>query len=93
MTHLFTFTRVEGVEPTNNDAERALRHAVIYRKTSGGTDSESGGRFVERILSVVSTCRRQDINVLDYLTRCFQSHLDGIPIPSLLTRKTASQPA
>ena len=93
LTHLFTFTRVEGVEPTNNDAERALRHAVIYRKTSGGTDSESGSRFVECILSVVATCRQQNINVLDYLTRSFQSHLDGTPIPSLLTRKTANQPA
>src|SRR3954468_7196990 len=50
---LWTFVRVEGVEPTNNDAERALRHGVIYRKLSGGTDSESGSRFVERMLSVV----------------------------------------
>jgi Transposase IS66 family len=40
-THLWTFVRVAGVEPTNNDAERALRHGVIYRKLSGGTDSES----------------------------------------------------
>ena len=80
-THLWTFVRVEGIEPTNNDAERALRHGVIYRKTSGGTDSESGSRFVERILSVVATCRQQDINVLDYLTRCYQAHLDGTPAP------------
>ena len=83
-THLWTFVRVEGVEPTNNDAERALRHGVIYRKLSGGTDSESGSRFVERMLSVVATCRQQDINVLDYLTRCYQARLDGQPAPSLL---------
>jgi transposase len=83
-THLWTFVRVEGVEPTNNDAERALRHGVIYRKLSGGTDSESGSRFVERMLSVVATCRQQDINVLGYLTRCYQAHLDGEPAPSLL---------
>jgi transposase len=83
-THLWTFVRVEGIEPTNNDAERALRHGVIYRKISGGTDSETGSRFVERILSVVATCRQQDINVLDYLTRCYQAHLDGRPLPSLL---------
>jgi transposase len=63
---LWTFVRVEGVEPTNNDAERALRHGVIYRKLSGGTDSEAGSRFVERMLSVVATCRQQEINVLDY---------------------------
>jgi transposase len=83
-THLWTFVRVEGIEPTNNEAERSLRHAVLYRKTSGGTDSESGSRFVERILSVVTTCRQQNINVLEYLTRCFQARLDGKPAPSLI---------
>ena len=56
--HLWTFVRVEEVEPTNNDAERALRHGVIYRKTSGGTASESGSRFVERLLKVVATWAR-----------------------------------
>ena len=83
-THLWTFVRVEGIEPTNNDAERALRHGVIYRKLSGGTASESGSRFVERMLTVVATCRQQEINVLDDLTRCYQSHRDGQPYPSLL---------
>ena len=51
---------------------------MIYRKTSGGTDSETGSRFVERILSVVATCRQQNVNVLDYLTRCYQSQLDDL---------------
>jgi transposase len=92
-THLWTFVRVEGLEPTNNDAERALRHGVIYRKLSGGTDSESGSRFVERMLTVVATCRQQDINVLDYLTRCYQAHLDGQPAPSLLPSASATQVA
>jgi transposase len=92
-THLWTFVRVEGVEPTNNDAERALRHGVIYRKLSGGTDSESGSRFVERMLTVVATCRQQEINVLDYLTRCYQAHLDGQPAPSLLPSASATQAA
>lgn len=89
-THLWTFVRIAGIEPTNNDAERALRHGVIYRKTSGGTDSESGSRFVERMLTVVATCRQQEINVLDYLTRCYQATLDGQPIPSLLPAVSAS---
>jgi transposase len=80
---LWTFTRVEGVEPTNNAAERALRHAVIWRRISGGTDSEVGSRFVERMLSVVATCRQRDVNVLDYLTRCCRSRLDGLRAPSL----------
>jgi transposase len=92
-THLWTFVRVEGIEPTNNHAERALRHGVIYRKLSGGTDSESGSRFVERILSVVATCRQQDINVLDYLTQCYQAHLDGRPVPSLLPANSTTQAA
>jgi transposase len=92
-THLWTFVRVAGIEPTNNDAERALRHGVIYRKTSGGTDSEQGSRFVERMLSVVATCRQQDRNVLEYLTRCYQAHLDGQPIPSLLPDSCDTQAA
>lgn len=92
-THLWTFVRVEGIEPTNNDAERALRHGVIYRKLSGGTDSESGSRFVERMLTVVATCRQQEINVLDYLTRCYRAHLHGRPAPSLLPSEPVSQAA
>jgi transposase len=92
-THLWTFVRVEGVEPTNNDAERALRHGVIYRKLSGGTDSEAGSRFVERILTVVATCRQQEINVLDYLTRCYQARLDGQAVPSLLPAASSAQAA
>jgi transposase len=65
---LWTFARVEGVPPTNNAAERAERHAVIWRRISGGTDSARGSRFVERMLTVVATCRQQGRNVLDYLT-------------------------
>jgi transposase len=91
--HLWTFVRVEGVEPTNNDAERALRHGVIYRKLSGGTESESGSRFVERILTVVATCRQQEINVLDYLTRCYQAGLDGQAVVSLLPAASTAQAA
>jgi transposase len=91
--HLWTFVRVEGVEPTNNDAERALRHGVIYRKLSGGTDSEAGSRFVERMLSVVATCRQQEVNVLDYLTRCYQARLDGEVAPSLLPTTSTAQAA
>jgi transposase len=92
-THLWTFVRVEGIEPTNNDAERALRHGVIYRKLSGGTDGESGSRFVERMLTVVATCRQQGINVLDYLTRCYQAHLDDEAAPSLLPPAPAAEAA
>jgi transposase len=81
---LWTFARVEGIEPTNNAAERALRHAVQWRKTSYGTDSEAGSRFVENILTVVATCRQQCRNVLEYLTGCLQAHARGESRPSLL---------
>jgi transposase len=81
---LWTFVRVEGVEPTNNAAERALRHAVQWRKTSYGTDSAGGSRFVEHILTVVTTCRQQKRNVLAYLTACCQAHYAGTAPPSLL---------
>jgi transposase len=86
---LWTFVGREGIEPTNNTAERAARHAVLWRKSSGGTNSETGSRFVERILSVVATCRQQTRNVLDYLTNCHQAALDAKPIPSLLPQSTA----
>ena len=82
--NLWTFARIKGVEPTNNAAERALRHGVIMRKISGGTKSENGSRYIERLLSVVMTCRQQERGVLDYLISCFQAQRQGQPIPSLL---------
>ena len=86
---LWTFVRRAGVEPTNNAAERAVRHAVLWRKSSGGTDSPAGSRFVERILSVVATCRQQGRNVWDYLADCHRAALTGDPIPSLLPASAA----
>ena len=60
-----------------------MRHAVIWRRISGGTDSEPGSRFVERMLTVVATCRQQGRNVLDYLTSCFEaaSERPSDPLP------------
>jgi transposase len=81
---LWTFVRTENVEPTNNASERTLRHAVLWRKTSGGTDSEEGSRFVERILTVLATCRRQGRAILDYLAVCHQAAIDGQTLPSIL---------
>ena len=77
---LWTFATRSGVEPTNNAAERAVRHAVCWRKTSYGTDSERGSRFVERILTVVATCRQQGRGVLYFLVQA----LRGNHKPSLL---------
>ena len=81
---LWTFVDVEGVEPTNNEAERTERHGVFLRKISGGTDSPQGSRFVERILTVVHTCRRQGRKVLDYLCACIESWRHGRLPPSLV---------
>lgn len=72
---LWTFVRVNGVEPTNNAAERALRRAVLWRRKSFGTQSETGSRFVERILTVVTTLRQQGRDVLEYLTAACASAL------------------
>jgi transposase len=81
---LWTFAVFEGVPPHNNAAERALRHGVIWRKTSYGTDSEAGSRFVERMLTVVATCRQRGRDVLGFLTACLRARLDGTAAPSLL---------
>jgi transposase len=81
---LWTFVRVDGVEPTNNAAERALRHAVQWRKTSYGTESATGSHFVEHILTVMATCRQQGRDILEYLTQCCQALYVGTPPPSLL---------
>lgn len=81
---LYTFAVLEGVEPTNNAAERALRHAVCWRKTSYGTDSESGSRFVERVLTVVASCRQQGRDVLAFLTDAIHAARTGTTTPSLI---------
>ena len=81
---LWTFTRVEGVEPTNNVAERALRPAVLWRKGSFGADSEVGSRFAERLLTVAATCRQQGRSLLAVLVAAGEAALRGTVAPSLL---------
>jgi transposase len=82
---LWTFLRQEGVEPTNNAGERALRHAVIWRKLSFGTQSASGSRFVETMLTVIETCRQQRRNMFSFLTAAVEAHLAHQSTPSLLS--------
>jgi transposase len=86
---LWTFVTHEGVEPTNNDAERALRPFVLWRKKSYGAQSERGHRFAERIMTVVHTARKQSKNVLDFLVRCVTAQRDGATPPSLLAAAAA----
>jgi len=89
---LWTFVRVEGVEPTNNAAEQDLRPAVLWRKGSFGTDSADGSRFVERILTVTATLRKQGRNLLEFVAAACQAHLDGSAAPSLLPEKSDTMP-
>jgi transposase len=81
---LWTFVRHDGVEPTNNTAERAIRPGVLWRKGSFGTHSSAGSRFVETMMTVVATLKQQHRNVLDYLTAACEAALHGEPAPSLL---------
>jgi transposase len=90
---MWTFVYVEGVEPTNNYGEQLIRHAVIYRKTSFGTQSPGGSRYVERILTAVTTLDLQGRNVLEFLTECLRAHRGGLPAPSLLPGMTTAQAA
>jgi transposase len=80
---LWTFVIVDGVEPTNNPAERALRSPVIHRKVSLGTQSNDGERFAERALSAAGTCRSQHRSLFTYLSELLPAHTRGDPFPVL----------
>ena len=82
---LWMFSRVEGMEPTNNRAERALRPAVVWRKSCYGTQSASGSRFVERMLSVQATCRQQGRNLFAFLTAAVQAAWAKQPAPLIFS--------
>ncbi len=81
---LWTFVEVEGVEPTNNTAERSIRPGVQWRKGSFGTQSAGGSRFVESMMTVVATLKQQKRNVLEFLTAAHEAALRGEAAPSLL---------
>lgn len=81
---LWLFVREDGVEPTNNAAERAIRPAVIWRRTSFGSDSAAGSEFVSRLLTVVSSLKAQERNILDFLAESVSAARSGAIPPSLL---------
>jgi len=81
---LWAFSRHEGVEPTNNESERALRAAVIWRKTSFGSRSERGLRMVERLLTVAETAKKQQRGLLEFLSAAITAHRLGQVPPALL---------
>jgi transposase len=77
---LWTFVDHDGVDPTNNHAERELRAFVLWRKRSFGTQSERGNLFAERLMTIAHTARKQNKNVLAFLTACCEPQT---PTPSL----------
>ena len=81
---LWVFTRIEGVEPTNNIGEQEIRPAVLWRKGSFGSHSPEGSRFVERMLTVTRSLRKQGRAVLEFLVEAITAHRSGKSAPSLL---------
>ena len=81
---LWLFVDVEGVEPTNNAAQRAIRPAVIWRRTSFGSQTQAGSTFVSRMLTVVTSLKFQRRNVLEFMTNAVSAQRHGTPAPSLL---------
>ena len=81
---LWRFVTSPGLEPPNNAAERALRHPVIWRRTSHGTQSDHGSLFVQRMLTVAETCRLQHRPVFDFVRSALLAYRAGLPAPSLL---------
>jgi transposase len=88
---MWLFVTVDGVEPTNNDSERGIRTAVIWRRLSFGSQTQAGSLFVSRMLTVVASLRAQKRNVLEYMTQSVQAARDGISPPSLLPQ-TSNNP-
>jgi hypothetical protein len=86
----FVFIEKDGVEPTNNAAERALRCAVQWRKTSFGSRSATGETAMARLLTVTRTCRMQNRNSLDYLAAAVRAHRSALPVPSLLANASTT---
>lgn len=82
---LWTFLYIEHVEPTNNNAERCLRHPVIWRKKYFGTRSNYGSEFVSLSMSTMMTCKLQSKNMFAYLSETLKNHFLKLPAPSLLS--------
>ncbi len=80
---MFLFAFVNGVEPTNNAAERVLRHGVLWRKMSHGPKSVRGSEYLASIWSVVETCPQQGRDVWEFLTSCMAAAAEGRVLPSL----------
>lgn len=90
---LWRFLETDGIEPTNNLAERLIRTIAIWRKTSFGTQSKAGSLYMERVMTVVATCKLQGRNILNYLTCAVKSYIEKSAFPSLLPKTIVSNNA
>jgi len=88
---LWTFIYTEGLEPTNNIAERTIRAYVLWRKMSFGSQSERGNRFIERMMTIRASCRQQNRNVSTFITDSLRAYFGKGEYPSLLPQKTSKQ--
>jgi transposase len=77
------FVHDPSLPPTNNDAERALRHAVIARRISFGTRTDEGSRFYAAALSVIETCRRRTVDPWAYACRLITAARANLPLPAI----------
>ena len=81
---VWRFTTRDDVDATNNMAERDLRRFVIWRKTLFGSQSERGDRFIERVLTVVTTCRKHERPLVSFFVEALRAKLGGDAAPALL---------
>jgi transposase len=82
---LWRFVDCEGVEPTNNHAERELRACVLWRRRSFGSQSADGEEYAARIMTVVQTARKRGVDILRFLEQCCSAFADSVAAPSLFT--------
>lgn len=83
--YLWTYLEHEAAVPTNNEAERAIRKAVLWREVSLGVESEHGARFVERMLTLAGTARKPGVDLLEWLTQAMTASLAGAPASAFQT--------
>jgi transposase len=81
---MWTFARIDGIEPTNNHAERMLRPAVIWRKKCFGSHSQNGCRYAERMLTAIQTLRLNGRSVMNFLSDTLDAHRRCFPTPTLV---------
>jgi transposase len=82
----FPFLSHPEVEPTNWEAERAIRPAVVNRKVWGGNRTWVGARAQEVLMSVLETCRRAGRSGLEFVSQTLRAFGNPLlPCPILLT--------